>query len=176
MTKGESTGGSIYIVGFMGVGKSTVGRHLAERLHMPFYDMDEEIERTQHRKIHEIFEAEGEEWFRALETELLRSIARRPPGVVATGGGTFCRPENRRLIHSGGVSVWLDAPTDLILERGAQETHRPLWTSVESMKALLAERIPMYQQANVHFRVESLAPEETAAKLASLLRDYREQP
>ena len=166
---------SVFLVGFMGVGKSTLGQRLAKRFRVPFYDMDEEIERMSGKKIHEIFEADGEDSFRAIETELLRSIVNREPGVVATGGGTFCRPENRELIRSGGVSVWLDAPTDAILKRGARETHRPLWTSPESVTALLDERLPLYRQADVHFRVESETPEEAASRLEVLLEPYRKE-
>ena len=175
MNEGSATGWSVFIVGFMGVGKSTLGRHLAKRLLVPFYDMDEEIERTSGKKIHEIFDADGEVSFRAIETELLRNIVKREPGVVATGGGTFCRSENRELIRSGGVSVWLDAPTEVILERGARETHRPLWTSPERVKALLDERLPLYHQADVHFRMESVTPEEAASRLEALLEPYRKE-
>jgi len=173
MNEGPAVGRSIFLVGFMGAGKSTLGRRLAKRLRVPFYDMDEEIERTSGKKIHELFEADGEDSFRAIETELLRGILKREPGVVATGGGTFARSENRELIRSGGLSVWLDAPTDVILERGAQETHRPLWTSPEAVKALLDERLPVYRQADVHFRMESVTPEEAASRLDDLLQPYR---
>jgi len=175
MNQGSAVGRSIFVVGFMGVGKSTLGQHLAKRLRVPFYDMDEEIERTSGKAIHELFETDGEDSFRAIETELLRSIVKREPGVVATGGGTFCRPENRELIRSGGVSVWLDAPTEVILERGARETHRPLWTSPERVKALLDERLPLYRQADVHFRMESVTPEEAASRLEALLEPYRKE-
>ena len=175
MSEESAAGRSFFIVGFMGVGKSTLGQHLAKRLGMPFYDMDGEIERTRGKKISQIFEAGGEGSFRALETELLRSIVKREPGVVATGGGTFCRTENRELIRSAGVSVWLDAPMDAILERGALETHRPLWSSAENVKALLDERLPLYRQADVHFRMESATPEAAASRLAVLLEPYREQ-
>ncbi|MGH9462932.1 MAG: shikimate kinase [Vicinamibacteria bacterium] len=175
MSEGRTTGRTIFLVGFMGVGKSTLGRRLAKRLRMPFYDMDEEIERTSGKKIHEMFETEGEGSFRALETELLRSIVKREPGVVATGGGTFCRPENRELIRAGGVSVWLDAPTEVILERGAQETHRPLWTNLETVESLLDERLPLYRQADLHFRVQSFSPDDAAARLADLLEAHRKE-
>jgi len=175
MSQGRPTGRSIFLVGFMGVGKSTLGRHLARRLRIPFYDMDEEIERTSGKKIHEIFEVEGEGSFRALETELLRKIVKREPGVVATGGGTFCRPENRDLIRARGVSVWLDARPEVILERGAQETHRPLWTSPEAVKSLLDERLPLYRQADLHFRIESFSPDDAAARVMDLLEAHRKE-
>ena len=142
---------------------------------MPFYDMDEEIEGTSGKKIQEIFEAEGEGSFRALETELLRSIVKREPGVVATGGGTFCRPENRELIRAGGVSVWLDAPTEVILERGAKETHRPLWTNLETVESLLDERLPLYRQADLHFRIQAFSPDDAAARLVDLLEAHRKE-
>ena len=174
MTRDSAAAKSFFLVGFMGVGKSTVGRHLASELGMPFYDMDEEIERTTGKMINEIFETDGEDFFRALETELLRSIVKRKPGVVATGGGTFCRPENRALMRSGGVSVWLDAPDDTILERGSRQQHRPLWTNAKDMQALLQERLPVYRQADVHFRLESSTAEDAGSRLAILLKAYSE--
>ena len=173
MIEGTSAGRSIFLVGFMGVGKSTIGRELAARRHVPFYDMDEEIERKTGKKVHEIFENEGEDAFRAVETALLRSVVNRTPGVVATGGGTFCRAENQELIRAAGVSVWLDAPSHVILERGERETHRPLWTGRDEVRALLDRRLPMYRQADVHFRMESLTPQEAATRLDELLQAHR---
>jgi shikimate kinase len=167
-------GTRFFIIGFMGVGKSTVGRDLATRLGVPFYDLDEEIEQDTGKKIQEIFETVGESAFRAIEAELLRKIVKRDPGIIATGGGTFSRPENRELIRSSGVSVWLDAPTDLVIERGAREDHRPLWRRPEQVRALLDERLPQYRQADIRFEMKSWSPEEVTARLADLLESYCE--
>lgn len=162
----------IFLIGFMGVGKTTLGRRLAGRLNLPFFDLDALIEERSGRKIPEIFASFGEGAFRALETELLKDILRREPGVIATGGGTFSRPENRELIHSAGVSVWLDAPSELVLERGAQGEHRPLWGGPEKARALLEQRLPDYRQADLRFDLRNWEIGEAAERLADLLETY----
>jgi len=174
MSKNLIDGTRFFIVGFMGVGKSTVGRHLAARLGVPFYDLDQEIERKTGKKIYEIFATSGENFFRALETELLRSIVKREPGVVATGGGTFCRPENREIIRASGVSVWLDVPKERVMERAARETHRPLWGKPEEVRALLDDRLPQYRQADIRFDMRACTPEEASSRLTDLLETYGE--
>ncbi len=174
MTEGVVNGTRFFIIGFMGVGKSTVGRGVARRLGVPFYDLDEEIEQDTGKKIHEIFDAVGEGSFRAIETERLRKIVKREPGVIATGGGTFTRPENREIIGSSGVSVWLDAPTELVVERGARGRHRPLWRSTEQVRALLDERLPDYRKADIRFDMNALPLAKVTARLANLLESYCE--
>ncbi len=174
MTKNVVNGTRFFIIGFMGVGKSTVGRGVAKRLGVPFYDLDQEIEQDAGKKIHEIFDAVGEGSFRRIETERLREIVKRGPGVIATGGGTFTRPENREIIGSSGVSVWLDAPTDLVIERGAKGRHRPLWRSTEQVKALLDERLPDYRKADIRFDMNALPLTRVTARLANLLQSYCE--
>ena len=174
MTKNVVDGTRFFIVGFMGVGKSTVGRGVAKRLGVPFYDLDEEIEQDIGKKIHEIFAAVGEGSFRAIETERLREIVKREPGVIATGGGTFTRAENRGIIGSSGVSVWLDAPTELVIERGARGQHRPLWHSTEQIRALLDERLPDYSKADIRFDINALPLAKVTARLAIVLQTYCE--
>ncbi len=174
MTKNVVDGTRFFIVGFMGVGKSTVGRGVAKRLGVPFYDLDEEIEQDIGKKIHEIFAAVGEGSFRAIETERLREIVKREPGVIATGGGTFTRAENREIIGSSGVSVWLDAPTELVIERGARGRHRPLWHSTEQVRALLDERLLDYSKADIRFNMNALPLAKVTARLAIVLQTYCE--
>ena len=174
MSKRTVNGTRFFIIGFMGVGKSTVGRGVAKRLGMPFYDLDEEIEHQAGKKIYEIFDAVGESSFRALETERLREIVKRDPGIIATGGGTFTRPENREIIGSSGVSVWLDAPTERVIERGAKGRHRPLWRSTEEGRALLDERMPDYRKADIRFDMNALPLTKVTARLAHVLQSYCE--
>jgi shikimate kinase len=174
MTKNVVNGTRFFIVGFMGVGKSTVGRGVAKRLDVPFYDLDEEIEQDMGKKIHEIFDAVGEGSFRAIETERLREIVKREPGVIATGGGTFTRLENREIIGSSGVSVWLDAPTEVVIERGARGRHRPLWQSTEQVRTLLDERLADYSKADIRFDMNALPLAKVTARLANVLQSYCE--
>ncbi len=169
------SGTRFFIVGFMGVGKTTVGRDLANRLGVPFYDLDGMIEADTGKKIWEIFDSVGEATFRAIETELLQRVVAGEPGIIATGGGTFSRSENQRLIQSSGVSVWLDAPTDLIIERGAGGEHRPLWGKPDKVKALLEKRLPHYRQADIRFDMKSWTSAEAARRLADLLESYCER-
>lgn len=166
------SGSRFFLVGFMGVGKTTVGRELAARLGLPFYDLDQMIEERVGQKVAEIFAHSGEGAFRSLETEVLRELLKREPGVTATGGGTFARPENRTLIRAAGVSVWLDAPTGLVLERGASGEHRPLWGGPEKARALLEQRLTAYQQADLRFDLREWSAEEAGERLAELLERF----
>jgi shikimate kinase len=158
-----------FLVGFMGVGKTTVGRDLAGRLGVPFYDLDELIEKHTGMEIQEIFLRKGEEAFRELETRLLLDLLQREPGVIATGGGTFARPENRKIIRSAGMSIWLDAPAELILRRGGLGEHRPLWGGPEKARALLEQRLPYYREADLRFDLEGRRADEAAEHLARIL-------
>jgi shikimate kinase len=166
------SGNRFFLVGFMGVGKTSVGREVAARLGLPFYDLDQLIEERAGQKVAEIFARSGEGAFRSLETEVLRDIVQSEPGVVATGGGTFARPENRVLIREAGVSVWLDAPTELVLERGASGEHRPLWGGPEKARALLEQRLPAYRQADLRFDLKDWSAGEASERLADLLARY----
>ena len=120
----------IYLVGFMGSGKTTVGRILADRLGWDFIDLDAEIEAEQSSTIAEIFEKRGEDHFRQLETDAIRKRVHRVraglPTVMALGGGAFVREENFVLLQDHGVTVWLDCPLELARQRVEGAAHRPL--------------------------------------------------
>jgi shikimate kinase len=162
----------VFLVGFMGVGKTTVGRNLASLLGIPFYDLDACIERRSAKRVMEIFEEGGESRFRAIETEVLKELVEKGPGVVATGGGTFTRSKNREIIRSSGISIWLDASTDMLLSRGELGQHRPLWRDDANVRALFEKRLPHYRQADLHFHLESRSPSETAEQLAKVLESH----
>jgi shikimate kinase len=120
----------LFLVGFMGVGKSTVGRALARHLGWRFADLDEDIESREQMAIPEIFEKRGEDVFRQAEKSALErrvaDVSRGVPWVVAVGGGCFTQSENYDLIENHGVSIWLDAPLEMVRARVAMGTHRPL--------------------------------------------------
>ncbi len=146
----------IYLVGFMGCGKTTVGRMLARRLGWRFSDLDEEIEARAQMTISEIFERFGEDHFRQLEHEALKhriaDIARGVPWVVAVGGGCFAQPRNFQLIADNGISIWLDAPLEMLRARVAQSSSRPLARDPAKFEELYHARRPFYEKAD--YRIE----------------------
>lgn len=166
----------IYLTGFMGSGKSTAGRRLAERLGVPFVDLDEEIERRAGMRVREIFERSGEPAFRQMEAEALRETISRPDVVVATGGGTMMFEGNARLIRSAGLSVWLHPPFATIVARiGALgKEDRPLFQDEVQALALYRERLPAYRRADLTLDIApDEGPEEIAARIALLIAERR---
>ena len=159
----------IYVVGFMGAGKSTVGRHLAHRVGWSFFDIDAEIEAAEKTAIADIFAARGEAEFRRIETAVIaqhvRWIERGRPAVLALGGGAFSRPENRLLMESNGVTVWLDCPFETVQRRVAQATHRPLARDPKAFAALFHARRRDYHLADVRVPISSDDPEITVADI-----------
>jgi shikimate kinase len=159
----------IYIVGFMGTGKSSVGLRLAENLGWTFCDLDTEIERAAGQTVSEIFRNRGEADFRRLESDELRRVSARSSAVVALGGGAFCSEENRRVTAATGTSVWLDAPLEVIMARCAGDSSRPLFGDRRAMAALLESRRPAYELADLRVEVEGLTAEEIATRILALL-------
>jgi shikimate kinase len=161
----------VYLVGFMGSGKTTVGRHLARRLGWNFFDLDDEIESAEKTAITELFAARGEAEFRRLETEMLRHhvawIERGRPAVVALGGGAFAQCENRDLLSDRGLSVWLDCPFETVSRRVAAASHRPLARDPARFAALYHARLDAYRLADVRVTVESDDPETTVDAILS---------
>jgi shikimate kinase len=139
----------VVLVGFMGVGKSTVGAHVARRLGYTLEDMDHRIEARTGRRIADIFAQEGEEAFRRLELEEARALGSLTRRVIATGGGAFARPETRAVLQQGAVTVWLRCELETILARVAPDGSRPLARNRDIMRALLAERESSYSLADV---------------------------
>ena len=130
--------GNIYITGFMGVGKSTVGKALSKLLKRPLIDMDKAISRRSGLSIRSYFKQLGEERFRRAETELLKDIASNQRLVVATGGGLPVNPENRAIMRSSGKVIHLDMPLDNYFRRlgNGSNLSRPKWTDRDSVEAL----------------------------------------
>ena len=162
----------IFLVGFMGSGKTTVGRALAEELGWNFVDLDEDIEKREGMTIGEIFDTRGEAAFREAETaalrERIRAIERGKPCVVALGGGAFLGSENFEMISSNGVSVWLDCPFSTVERRLAGYAHRPLARDPEKLRELFAVRRAGYQRADYTVPVDHDDAGATAAKIMAL--------
>jgi shikimate kinase len=158
----------VVLVGFMGSGKTSVGRILARRLGYRFEDMDRRIEERTGRTIAEIFRDEGEEAFREMEREEARVLASLPGRVVATGGGAFTRPLTRALLQEGALTVWLRCDLDRILARIPADGSRPLAGNRDIMPALLAEREPFYRMADVAVDASAGTPREVAGRIVGL--------
>ncbi|MGA2119612.1 MAG: shikimate kinase [Bryobacteraceae bacterium] len=152
----------IYLVGFMGSGKSTVGRLLADRIGWPFFDLDEEIEARERTPIADIFATRGEAEFRRIEAAALarhvRAVETGRPAVMALGGGAFVSPSNRDLLFQNGVTIWLDCPFSIVEQRVRQATHRPLARNPEQFAALYQARRDVYRLAEIHVSVEGDDP------------------
>jgi len=159
----------IYVVGFMGAGKSTVGRRLAHRLGWSFFDTDDEIETAERTKIAELFAQRGEPEFRRIESLILRQhvrwIEHGRAAVLALGGGAFTIAENRELLAGHGITVWLDCPFEIVERRVGQATHRPLARDPQAFAALYRSRRECYGLADIHVPVESDDPENAVVAI-----------
>lgn len=162
----------IYLVGFMGCGKSTVGRMLAEHLGWAFADLDEEIERRSGMPIPQIFERRGESAFRQLEHEAwLEQWMLAQQGqtrVVALGGGAFVDPRNRDQFQKGGLSIWLDCSLARLWERVSTAPHRPLARDRQQFERLYQERLPHYRQADFTVPADTDQPGEILDSILKL--------
>lgn len=163
----------IYIVGFMGSGKSSQGKKLASKLKMPFYDLDKMMEEIEGCSISEIFAKRGESYFRELEADVLRSTILIPKGIIACGGGTPCFSNNLTWINSRGISVYFRLNPEMLFQRlYAKRSKRPLIAQMsdDELKTFitnkLREREYFYQHATHTFSF----PEFDAKKIAATLR------
>jgi len=142
-----------YLVGFMGAGKTSVGRALARRLDWQLVDIDELIEQRERLPVSEIFARHGEPYFRAAERDVLTAQLPTRHAVVATGGGTFVDPLNRAAINQDGVSVWLDAPLERLIARIPADGRRPLAADRVALERLYQARRAAYEHA--HLRLDA---------------------
>lgn len=171
-------GRTIFLVGFMGCGKTEVGRRLAARVGLPFVDLDERVAAAAGKPVAAIFAEDGEAAFRSLETHALESI--EPiviqGVVVASGGGTWLQPANREWMRTRGVTVWLDASAAALEGRVARDGSRPLFGDGPAVERLLAARRPAYAEATLRVDTSALdAGAVTDAVLAALAADGRRE-
>ncbi|NPD13622.1 shikimate kinase [Xinfangfangia sp. D13-10-4-6] len=165
---------TVAMVGMMGAGKTAVGTQLAKLLKVPFVDSDEEIVKAADRSIAEIFERDGEAFFRDREFEVIGRLLRARPAILSTGGGAFLAPRNREQIAGHGVSVWLRAEPELLWQRVRHKTTRPLLRTANPRQTLLdlhAAREPAYSLADL--AVDTAAEysvEQMAIRVAEALK------
>jgi len=148
----------------MGAGKSKIGRRLAARLGLPFFDSDPEIEAAAGETIEEIFANRGEQVFRTGERRVIARLLAQPVHVLATGGGAFMDPATRAVIAQRGVSVWLRADLDTLVVRVSRRSNRPLLKSGDPraiLAKLIEQRYPVYAQADVVVDSAEGSPEAT---------------
>jgi shikimate kinase len=160
---------NIILIGFMGCGKSSIGRRVAQRLGHQFLDSDELVTARASKSIAEIFASEGEEAFRALETAELQALTTSSKIVLATGGGAILNPVNRDILHQLGIVIWLHADGETLFERASRTRKRPL-LDVENPRGtfftLMESRLPLYGgTADLKIEATGLSHEQTVEKI-----------
>lgn len=163
---------NVVLIGFMGAGKSSVGRLLARRLGRCFVETDDMIVAREGRSIPEIFRADGEERFRQLEAETLELLALKSGNVIATGGGLPCREGRLEALRALGTVVWLKGDLDALLSRARRAGARPMLDgrSTEEIRALYGQREPYYRQADVVVDTTGLGVDQVVTRLVGELR------
>lgn len=165
----------IVLVGLMGAGKSTVGRRLAKRLGLPFVDSDVEIEEASGASTADLFERYGEHDFRDGERRLVARLVEGDVRVIATGGGAFIDPRTRQLLNERAITIWLDAPIEILAERTARRDNRPLLKKgnrAEILARLAEERRHSYSEAQIHVRSSSGAHNDVVDTIIAAIREH----
>jgi shikimate kinase len=168
---------TIALVGLMGVGKSSVGRRLANALDLPFRDADAEVEAAAGRSISDIFADLGEEAFREGERRVIARLLDQEPHILATGGGAFMTADTRALIKSKAVSVWLKADLDVLARRISRKDTRPLLVGRDPLEVLQAQadaRYPAYAEADLTVETGDAAHHVTVEQVIAALTDHLE--
>ena len=162
----------VVLVGLMGAGKSTVGRKVATMLNLPFKDADNEIESAARMTVPELFDAYGEAEFRDLERRVIIRLLEDGPMVLATGGGAYMNAETRESIAANGVSIWLNAELDVLMDRVSRRQNRPLLKNDDPrgvMQRLMDVRYPVYALADLHVMTRDDKKEVIAGELIDVL-------
>ena len=165
----------IVLVGLMGVGKSTVGRRLARTLGLPFVDSDTAIEDAAGYSAAEVFERFGEEDFRDGERRLVARLVDGEVRVIATGGGVFVDPRTRELLNTRAITVWLDAPIDILADRTSRRDTRPLLRNGDpkgTLERLAREREPSYASAHIHVKSGDGAHRDVVESIVKALEQH----
>ncbi|WP_269931219.1 shikimate kinase [Aminobacter sp. HY435] len=170
---------SVVFVGLMGAGKTAIGRKVAQALGLGFIDSDHEIEAVSRMTIPELFERYGETEFRALEQRVIGRVLENGPQVLSTGGGAFMNAQTRAAIGSHGVSVWLKAELDLLMERVSKKQNRPLLQNADPravLARLMDERYPVYALADITVPTRDDRKEAIASEVIEALCEHLGSP
>ena len=165
----------IVLVGLMGAGKSTVGRRLAKRLGLPFVDSDDEIEDAAGYSAAEIFERYGEADFRDGERRLVARLINGAVRVIATGGGAYVDPRTRELLNERAITVWLDAPVDVLADRTGRRDTRPLLRNGDrksTLERLAEQRGPAYAEAHIRVRSGDGAHKDVVDAILNAIEEH----
>ncbi len=171
------SGRPIVLIGMMGAGKTSVGKRLAARLNLPFSDADAEIEQAAKMSVSEIFEKHGEAYFRDGERRVVLRMLGDGCRVLATGGGAFINSQTREKISEKGISIWLNAEMDVLLKRVRRRSDRPLLKGhdlEETMKKLIEQRYPVYEEAMITVLSQDSSHEEALNEVLNALEQYLE--
>ena len=166
---------AIILVGMMGAGKSSIGRRLAAGLDLPFNDADSEIERAAGMSIEDMFREQGETYFREGEERVIKRLLQAGPQVMATGGGAILSAATRAEIAKSGLSIWLNAPLDLLLQRVSRRDNRPLLKTGDPyavLARLLADRTPYYAGADIVIESRDAPHDTIVAEILAVLDSY----
>jgi len=164
---------NVFLVGFMGAGKTTVGKILADKTRYEYLDADKVIEKRAGATITQIFSEHGEPYFRDLESESLEELAKNGNQVIATGGGVIQRDRNWDAMKKNGITIYLKASVETIWDRIKDDTTRPLLQvedPLETARDLLNNRTPMYEKADIIFITDDFSPEQIADEILELLK------
>ena len=164
---------NIVLTGFMGTGKTTIGKELSNKLHMKLVDIDAEIEKSQKMKINDIFKIHGEQYFRDIETDMIRQFSGGKNIIISTGGGAVLRDENMEALKENGIIFCLNASTETIIARTARSEDRPL-LKVENPKEKISEmlsfRRPFYEKAGIMIDTDCKSPLVIVQEIMGIIR------
>ena len=164
---------NIVLTGFMGTGKTTIGKELSKMLHMRLVDVDAEIEKAQTMTISDIFAMHGEQHFRDIETAMIEKLSREKDVIISTGGGAVLRDENMKALKENGIVFCLNASTETILERTGRSENRPL-LKVDNPKKRISEmlsfRRPFYEKAGIMIETDGKTPLEIVQEIMEIVR------
>ncbi len=165
----------VVLVGLMGAGKSTIGKKVATMLDLPFKDADTEIEAVSRMSVPELFSSYGEVEFRDLERRVILRLLETGPMILATGGGAYMNAETRQGIRNAGISFWLNAELDVLMERVSRRQNRPLLQDPDPrgvMKRLMEQRYPIYAEADLNIMSRDDKKDVIATELIDSLYDH----
>lgn len=165
----------VVLVGLMGAGKSTIGKKMASMLELPFFDLDTEIENVSRMSVTELFASYGEPEFRDLERRVMQRLLEGGSMILATGGGAYMNEQTRENIASAGISVWLNAELDVLMERVLRRHDRPLLKNDDPravMQKLMTERYPVYATADLSIMSRDEKREVIAQEVITLLLNH----